>query len=89
MVSVVDERCGDAWIAPVQDDDQLRPEADELARDIIGLGRQNAALPIDPMVERKLSDSGVQERDRLVRGFLKCRARESPRRERRGDCRAP
>jgi hypothetical protein len=39
MVSVVDKRGGDARIAPVQDDDQLRPEADELARDIIGLGR--------------------------------------------------
>src|SRR5208337_5505876 len=36
MVSVIDQRRGDAWIAAVQDNDQLWAEADELARDIIG-----------------------------------------------------
>src|ERR1700730_3445258 len=69
MVTVVDERCGDAWIAAVQNDDQLRPETDELARDIIGFRRKNTALPIDAMVERKLPDGSVQECDCLVRRF--------------------
>ena len=50
MVTIGDQRCGDAWIAAVQDDNQFWAKADELTSDIVRLSCKNAALPEYPMI---------------------------------------
>ena len=44
VVAVVDQRCGNAWIAAVQDDDQFWAKANELTSDVVGLCSKNAKL---------------------------------------------